>query len=40
MGFLWDIIQQSQISESTARTTTLEDRVARLEDELYRPRLF
>ena len=38
MGFLWDIIQQGQISESTARTSSLEDRVARLEDELLRTR--
>ena len=36
MGFIWDMIQQSQISDSTARTSNLEDRVAHLEDELYR----
>jgi hypothetical protein len=36
MGFLWDIIQQNQLSEHATRTGTLEQRVASLEDELRR----
>ena len=36
MGFLWDLYQQSQLSEHGARSGALEERVARLEDELRR----
>ena len=34
MGLLWDLIQQSQISQQRDRSTTLEQRVATLEREL------
>ena len=34
MGFLWDLIQQSQISEQKQQTRTLEQRVEGLEREL------
>ena len=36
MGIVWDLIQHGQISEAQDRATTLEIRVTRLEDELYR----
>ena len=36
MGFFWDLYQQSQLSEQGARSGALEERVARLEDELRR----
>lgn len=39
MGFLWDLIQHSQIQEQGQRTGTLESRVARLEAELSQTRL-
>jgi hypothetical protein len=34
MGLFWDLIQQSQISEQHATTSTLERRVALLEAQL------
>jgi hypothetical protein len=36
MGLFWNLIQQSQISDQKLRASTLEARVARLEDELFR----
>jgi hypothetical protein len=36
MGFLWDLVQQSQISSQQERAATLEQRVAVLETELRR----
>lgn len=38
MGFLWDLIQHSQIREQGDRTRSLESRVARLESELTQTR--
>jgi len=37
MGFLWDLVQQSQISTQQQLSSTLEQRVAALESELRRP---
>ncbi len=34
MGFIWDLIQQSQISDQSSRARTLEERVQVLEREL------
>lgn len=34
MGFFWDLLQQSQISDQRQRASTLEGRVAQLEDRL------
>ena len=34
MGFVWDLIQQSQLADRRAETETLEARVAWLEEEL------
>lgn len=34
MGFVWDLIQQSQLADHRAETETLEARVAWLEEEL------
>ncbi len=34
MGFLWDLIQQSQLSSHRERAMTLEGRVAALEENL------
>ena len=34
MGLFWDLYQQSQISKHTERTTTVEGRVAQLEQEV------
>ena len=34
MGFLWDLIQQSQISEHQSAAASLEQRVAALEQQL------
>ena len=34
MGFLWDLIQHSQISDQRKRSKSLEDRVEWLETEL------
>ena len=34
MGLFWDLIQQSQISNQQTVTSTLEQRVAQLEDQL------
>jgi hypothetical protein len=36
MGFLWDLVQQSQISSQQQLSATLEQRVAALEGELRR----
>ena len=38
MGFLWDLIQHSQIEQQGQRTGTLESRVAALEAELRQTR--
>jgi uncharacterized protein involved in exopolysaccharide biosynthesis len=38
MGFLWDLIQHSQIEEQGERTGSLETRVKRLEAELAETR--
>jgi hypothetical protein len=38
MGFLWDLIQHSQIEEQSRRSGTLEARVAQLEGELHQVR--
>lgn len=34
MGFVWDLIQQSQLADRRAETETLEARVAWLEEEV------
>ncbi len=34
MGFLWDLLQHSQISEQRARSDTMEERVADLEQDV------
>jgi len=34
MGLFWDLIQQSQISDQSARAESLEQRIERLEREL------
>jgi hypothetical protein len=36
MGFLWDLLQQSQISQHSKQSGDLEQRVAFLEGELHR----
>lgn len=36
MGLFWDLYQQSQISEHSSRSEALEERVDRLENELYK----
>ena len=38
MGFLWDLVQQSQIEKQSERAGTLEARVAQLESELHQVR--
>ena len=38
MGFLWDLIQHSQIERQGQRTGSLESRVAALEAELHQTR--
>src|SRR5205823_3951715 len=38
MGFLWDLVQQSQISDQRDRSSSLEDRVAVLEGDLQETR--
>ena len=38
MGFLWDLVQHSQIEEQSKRAGTLEARVAQLEGELLQVR--
>jgi hypothetical protein len=38
MGFLWDLIQHSQIEEQGERTGSLESRVKKLEGELNQTR--
>ena len=38
MGFLWDLIQHSQIREQSDRTGTLESRDRQLEEELAETR--
>jgi hypothetical protein len=38
MGFLWDLIQQSQISEQRDKASSLEQRVDRLERDLDQTR--
>jgi len=34
MGLFWDLVQQSQISDQASRATTLEGRVAALEEQV------
>jgi len=38
MGFLWDLVQHSQIEEQSKRAGSLEARVAQLESDLYQTR--
>jgi hypothetical protein len=38
MGFVWDLIQHSQIEEQSKRSGSLEARVAQLENELHQVR--
>jgi Tfp pilus assembly protein PilN len=38
MGFLWDLLQHSQIEEQSKRAGSLEARVAQLEAELHQVR--
>jgi hypothetical protein len=38
MGFVWDLIQHSQIEEQSKRSGSLEMRVAQLENELQQVR--
>ena len=38
MGFVWDLIQHSQIEEQSKRSGSLEARVAQLESELLQVR--
>ena len=38
MGFLWDLIQHSQIEDQSRRAGTLEARVSQLEGELHQVR--
>ena len=38
MGFLWDLIQHSQIQDQRRQADTLETRVSQLEDELRQTR--
>ncbi len=39
MGLLWDLMQESQISEQKERSDSLEGRVSQLENELHETRL-
>ena len=39
MGLFWDLIQQSQIEEQKDRASTLEERVAYLENELHQTKV-
>lgn len=39
MGLFWDLFQQSQISDQKNKASTLEMRVANLEQELYQTRI-
>ena len=39
MGLLWDLMQESQISEQKERADSLEGRVGQLENELHETRL-
>lgn len=36
MGFFWDLIQQSQISDQSRRSDSIEERIAWLEKEVDR----
>jgi hypothetical protein len=38
MGFLWDLVQQGQISDQRDRSSSLEERVATLEGDLQQTR--
>ena len=38
MGLFWDLIQQSQISDQRSRSSSNEQRIADLENELYETR--
>lgn len=38
MGFLWDLLQQSQISEHTSRAQTVETKLKYLEKDLFETR--
>ena len=39
MGFLWDLVQQSQISEQKTKAESIEQKVANLESELHDTRV-
>ena len=39
MGLFWDLVQQTQISETESRAGALEQRVFALENDLHRTRL-
>lgn len=39
MGFLWDLFQQSQISDQGKRSSGIDERVRLLEEELRRTQL-
>jgi len=38
MGLFWDLVQQSQISEQSRQSESLENRVKRLENKLHETR--
>jgi len=38
VGFLWDLVQQSQISEQSEIADSLEERVNQLENDLFKTR--
>lgn len=38
MGLLWNLLQQSQISQQCSRTGTMEQRIVRMEKELHSTR--
>ena len=38
MGFLWDLVQQSQIGEQRNKAASTDDRIARLESDLHETR--
>ena len=38
MGFLWDLVQQSQIGEQRSKSASIDDRITRLESDLHETR--
>jgi hypothetical protein len=38
MGFLWDLVQQSQIGEQRSKAASMEERIARVENDLHETR--